>query len=130
MNRVIAEPFDHRVMDHTLQATPVDGKLRHLMAGIESAFLVPDLLTVAGQIKQFVGADGGIVEPIEQTDAGQPADPVRPRIYANAELAEGVGLFVNLAIDAARPQHERGGEATDTAADDDRLHGQTPTQPR
>jgi len=34
------------------------------MAGIEPALLVPDLLAVAGQIKQLVGADRDLIEPV------------------------------------------------------------------
>ena len=128
MDRVIAEPLDSGLMDHALQAAAVNRELRHLVAGIEAAFLVPNLLPMTGQVEQLVGADRDRVEPIEETDTGQLTDRMRQRVDADTELADGIGLFVNFALDAAGPQHERGGEATDTAADDDRLHGQTPTR--
>src|ERR1700738_663769 len=54
-----AQPLDHGLMNHALQATAVDGKLRHVVAGIEPAFFVPDLLAVAGQKKKLLGAGGG-----------------------------------------------------------------------
>ena len=51
-------------------------------------------------------------------------------LTANAKLADGIRLLKELAINATRPQHERGGETTDTTADDDRFHGLNSTQPR
>src|SRR5262249_4272920 len=54
------------------------------------------------------------------------ADGMRQRVDTDAKFADGIGLLVNLAINAAGSQHERGGEPTYTATDDDRLHGQTP----
>ena len=106
----------------------MDGELRHLVAGIEPALLVPDLLAVAVEIKQFVGTDGDGIEPVEQSDAGEFADRMRQRVDADAELANAVRLLEQFAVDAARPQHQRGGEASDTAADDNRLHRPNSTQ--
>src|SRR5581483_4843146 len=123
MDGVVAETLDDGLMGHALQAAAVNRELRHLVAGIEAALLMPDLLPMTGQVEQLVGADRDLVEPIEQTDAGKLADRMRQGIDADAELADGIRLFVDLAVDAAGPQHERGGQTTDTAADDDRLHG-------
>src|SRR5437016_7054425 len=47
---------------------------------------------------------------------------MRQRIDTDAELADAVGLLEQLAIDAARPQHERSGKASDAAPDDDCFH--------
>src|SRR5215475_6487249 len=74
MNSLCTQPLDHGLMDHALQAAAVDRELRHVMAGIQPALFVPDLLTVTGQIKQLVGADGDLVEPIQQADRGELAD--------------------------------------------------------
>src|SRR6185437_6135307 len=115
---------------HTLQPAAMDGKLRHLMAGIEAALLMPDLLAMPRQIEQLIGANRDLVEPIQKANACQLTDRVRQRIDANTELADGIRLLKQLAIDATRPQHERCGEATDTAADADRFHGPNSTQPR
>src|SRR5205085_10005666 len=82
----------------------------------------PDLLTEAVQIGQLVGADRDRVEPLEQAELFQFLDRVRQRIDADAELADGVGLLINLALDAARMQHQRGDEPAHTSADDDGLH--------
>src|SRR5262245_52780802 len=120
---VRAQPLDHGLMDDALQAAAVDRELRNVVAGIEAALLVPDLLAVAGEIEELVGADRDLIEPVQQADGGQLADRMRQRVDADAELANGVGLLIEFAVNAARPQHERGGEAADTAADDDRLHG-------
>ena len=89
-DRPLAQPFDHRLMNHALQAAAVDGELRHVVAGIEPALFVPDLLAVPRQIKKFGGADGDGIEPVEQADAGEFADRMRQRVDADAELANGV----------------------------------------
>src|ERR1700693_900387 len=47
---------------------------------------------------------------------------MRQRIDADAEFADGLGLLEQFAVDAAGPQHQRGGQSADTAADDNRLH--------
>lgn len=41
------------------------------------------------------------------------------------EIANGVRLLVERAIDTARVQHERGRQSADPAADNDDLHGST-----
>src|SRR6185312_1632519 len=127
-DRILAQPLDHGLVDHALQAAAVDRELRHFMAGIQPALLVPDLLAVAGQIKQLIGADRDLIEPVHQADGGELADRMRQRVDANAKLPDGIGLLVKLAINAAGPQHQCGGEAADTAADDNRLHGPNSTQ--
>ena len=49
------------------------------------------------------------------------------RIDADAELVNSVRLLINLAVDAAGMQHERGRETADAAADDDGLQRVTTT---
>ena len=66
-----AQPLDHGLMDDALQPPAVDRELRHVVAGIEAALLVPDLLAVAGQIEQLMGADRDLVEPVQQADGRQ-----------------------------------------------------------
>src|SRR5690242_5919419 len=100
----------------------MNGELRYVVAGIEAAQLAPHFLAVAVEIIQLVGANGGSIEPVQQPEAGQLADRMRQRVDADAELADAVGLFEQLAVDAARAQHQRGGEASDAASDDDCLH--------
>src|SRR4051812_30677419 len=117
-DRIRAKPLDDSLMDDTLQPAAMHGKLRHLVPGIEAALFVPDLLAVAGQIKQLEGADRRSVELVEQAEAGELADRVRQRVDADAELLDGVGLLVQLAIDAACAQHQSRGEAANSAADD------------
>src|ERR1700760_1795387 len=64
MDRVVAEALDDSLMNHALQTAAMNRELRHLMTGIEAALLVPDLLAVASEIEQLVGADRGVVEPV------------------------------------------------------------------
>src|SRR5215831_7002091 len=100
-------------------------ELRYVVTGVEPTLFVPHLLTMTSQIEQFKGADCNLVEPIKQADRGELANCVRQRVYADAEFANGIGLFVELAIDAAGPQHQGGRKSAYPAADDDRLHGLT-----
>src|ERR1700704_6692455 len=129
-DRIAAEPFDHRLMNDALQAAAVDRELRHVVAGIQPALFVPHLLAVARQIEQLCGTDGDGIEPIEQADTGEFADRMWQSVDADAELADGVALFVQFAVDAARPQHQCRGQAPDTATDDNRLHRPTPLTTR
>src|SRR5580704_1640859 len=122
VNGFLAEPLLDGLKDHVLQPAAVDRELRHVMAGVDAANVAPDLLAMAIEIIKHVGADGGVVEFLQETEASQFADRMRQRVDADAELADGVGLFEQLAADAARPQHQGRGQATDTAADDNRLH--------
>src|SRR5438445_3358650 len=121
-DRIRTKAFDHRLMDHALQAATMDRELRHLVAGIEAALFVPDLLAVAGQVKQLEGADGRGIELVEQAKASEFADGMRERVDADAELTDGVGLLIQFAIDAPRAQHQGRGEAANSATDDNRLH--------
>ena len=100
----------------------MDRELRHVVTGIEAARLAPDFLAVTVEIIQLVGANSGGVEPVQQAKAGQLADRMRQGVDADAEFADGIGLFEQFAVDTAGPQHQRGGEAPDAASDDDRLH--------
>ena len=117
-----AQPFLDGAMDDALQASAMDRELRHVVTGIEAARLAPDFLAVTVEIIQLIGANRGGVEPVQQAKAGQFADRMRQGVDADAEFADGIGLFEQFAVDAARPQHQRGGEAPDAASDDDRLH--------
>ena len=126
--RDFAEPRAHRLIDHALQAAAVNGELRHVEAGIDAARLAPDLLAEAVGVEQLVGADGDGVEPLQQAELLELLDGVRQRVDADAELADAVGLLEHLAVDAAGMQHQRGGQAADPAADNDRLHDSTHTR--
>ena len=118
----------HRVMDHGLQASTVDRELRILKPGIGAARLAPDLLAIAVHVEQFVGADPDGVQSREQPDLSEFLDGGQG-VDADAQLANGIRLLENLAIDAAGMKHERGGEPADAAADDDRLHAVGPERP-
>src|ERR1700741_3609333 len=92
------------------------------MAGIEATLFVPDLLAMPGQIKQLEGSDRSGIELVEQAKASQFTDGVRQRVDADAEFADVIALLIQFAIDAAGPQHQGRDKATDSAADDNRLH--------
>src|SRR5580692_2107839 len=118
----LAEPFLDRPKNDVLQAPAVDRELRYVMAGIDAANVAPDFLTMAVEIIKHVGADRDVIELLQETEPGEFADRMRQRVDADAEFADGVGLFEQFAADAARPQHQGRGQAADTATDDNRLH--------
>ena len=124
----LAEPRARRLIDHSLQPAAMDRELRHVVAGIEPARLAPDLLAEAVQVEQLVGADRDGVEPFQEAELLQLLDGVRQRVDADAELADAVGLLVDLALDTTRMQHQRGGQPANSPADNDRLHALTLTQ--
>src|SRR5712671_815618 len=101
-------------------------KLRHVMAGVDAAGFAPDLLAMAIEIVKHIGADRDVVELLQQAEAGKFTDRMRQRIDADAEFADGVRLLEQFAADAAGPQHQCRGKASNTAADDNRLHRPTP----
>src|SRR5262249_35447444 len=121
----LGEPGAYRPVDDRLQPAAMDGELRHLVAGIGATQLAPDLLPEAVGVEQLVGSDPHRVEAFEQPELAQFLDRMRQRVDADAELTNGVRLLVDLAVDAAGVQHERGGETPDAAADNDDLHRPT-----
>ena len=84
-------------------------ELRHVETGIGAARLAPDFLTEAIGVEKFVGADTDLIEPVEQPEPRQFLDRMRQRVDADTEFADLICLFVNLAVDPARMQHERSG---------------------
>src|SRR5580692_1438512 len=122
VNGLRPQPLLDGAMDHALQPAAMDRELRHVMAGIDAAGFAPDFLAVAVEIIKHVGADRDIVELLQQPETGEFADRMRQRVDADAEFADGVRLLEQLAADAAGAQHQRGGQAPDTAPDDNRLH--------
>src|SRR5262249_40359005 len=121
-----AQARPHRLVDHRLQAAAMDGELRHVVAGIDAARLAPDLLAEAVGVDELVGADGDLVEARQQAEFGKLLDGMRQRVDADAEFAHRVRLLENLAVDAARVQHEGRSQPADSAANDDRLHVRNP----
>src|ERR1700722_18468231 len=122
VNDFLAETFFDRLKDDVLQAPAMDRELRHVMAGVDATNVAPDFLAMAVEIIKHVGADRDVVELLQKTEACEFADRMRQRVDADAELADGVGLFEQFATDAARPQHQGRSQAADTATDDNRLH--------
>src|SRR4030088_2130887 len=101
-------------------------EVRRVVAGIDAAGFAPDFLAMAIEVIKHVGADRDVVELLQQAEAGDFADRMRQGVDADAEFADGVRLFEQFAANAAGPQHQRRGEAANTAPDDNRLHRQTP----
>jgi hypothetical protein len=67
MDGILAETLLDRIVDHALQPTAMDRKLRHVVAGMDAAHFAPDLMAVTVEIVQLVRTDRDGVELIEQT---------------------------------------------------------------
>src|SRR5262249_23319386 len=122
VNAALAETRARGLQDDALQMSPMNRELRHVIAGIGSARLAPDLLAETVGVEQLERADCDLVEPIEQTEFSQLLDRMRQRIDADAELADRFGLLEDLAIKTASMQHQRGCKPANAATDNDRLH--------
>src|ERR1700722_5231317 len=123
---VRSQPFLDGPMNHALQPAAMDRELRHVMAGVDTADVAPDFLAMAIEIIEHIGADRAVVALWQQAEAGEFADRMRQRIDADAEFADRIRLLEQFATDAAGTQHQRRGQAANTATDDNRLHRTTP----
>ena len=126
VNGVMAETLLDGAMDHALQPSAMNRELRNVVAGIDAARFLPDFLSMAIEIIKLAGADRDVIELLQQAKPGEFADRMRQGVDADAEFADGIRLLEQLAADAPCPQHQRGGQAADTAADDNCLHRPTP----
>src|SRR5215469_9466298 len=123
MDAMLADAFADGVVDHALQSAAMNRKLRHVIAGVEPARLAPDFLAEAIGIEQLVSADRDRIESLQKPERGELLDCMRQRIDADTEFADLLGLLEHLALDAARVQHQRGGQSANPAACNDRFHG-------
>jgi hypothetical protein len=123
MEAALTESRAGCLIDHALQAAAMDRELRHVETRIGAALLAPDLLAEPVHVEQLVGADRDRVEPLQEPEFLELLDGVRQRVDTDAELADGVSLLVDLAMDAACMQHQCGDEPANSSADDDGLHG-------
>src|SRR5262249_59909424 len=85
---VAAKPVGGSVQQDLLQRAAVNGKLRPFVTGLEAPRLAPDRLAVFGKIGQFLGADAGSAELIEQAKLDQLAYRMRQHVDADAERLE------------------------------------------
>src|SRR4029077_18900814 len=76
-------------------------------------------------VEQLVGSDPHCIEPIEQYELGQFLYCMRQGGGADVELAGGGRALEDFAVDTACMQHQRRGQAADSAPDDDHFHGST-----
>ena len=101
MDGVLAQPLLDGAVDYALQPSAMDRELRHVVAGLDAAPFAPDFLAMAVEIIEHVGADGDVVELLQQAETGELADRMRQRIDADAEFADRIRLFEQFATDAA-----------------------------
>lgn len=121
-HRVRSHALDHRVVKHLLEPAAMDGKLGVLVACVHAAKLAPDLLALAGQVTQFPCSQPHLVETRQQSQFGELGDGVGQGVDADTHFAHLRGLFDHLAGDAARVQHQGGGQSADACACDQDAH--------
>ena len=94
----------------------VDAELGGVVAGVGSAQLGPDGLAEAVGEDEFPRADADGVQGREEAEGCEFADGVGEGVDADAEFADGGGLFIDGAGDAGLVQREGRGQAADAAA--------------
>jgi hypothetical protein len=108
-------------MEHCLQLAAENAELRHFVSGVAAPQFLPDRLAEAIAVEQLASPDTGAVEFRQETEAREDTDGVRQHVEANAELSQLGRLLEYLWLKSGLVQAEGGGEATDTAANDQDL---------
>src|SRR5688572_21104916 len=104
-DRVGPEPLLDGLVDHELEAPPVDGELRDFEAGLDAAGLAPDLLAEPVGVDQLIGSDGHLIEALQKAELLQLLDGVRERVDADTEFPDRVRLLVDISRDPLRVKH-------------------------
>ncbi len=111
-----AQPLHHRVIEHFLEPSAVDGKLWHWRARPHAAPFAPDLLPEAVQVNQLFRPDAGGVQHIQQVQLSQFLDGMGERVDADADLSNRRGLLIDRRLDPAFMQHQGKRQPSDPAA--------------
>ena len=119
---ILAQPFDHGIIQQLLQTAAMDGELRHFEARMHAARLAPDGLSEAVHIDQLMRADGDRIEHRQQAQLGQFGNGMRQRVDADTHFAHLGRLFVDSRLNPALMQHQSGGQTADAATNDNCLH--------
>ena len=115
----LAQALHHRVAEHALEHAAMDRELGHRVTGVQAAQLAPHLLAEPVHVDELVGAHRHRVQPLEQAERLKLSDRMRQRVDAHAQLADRGRLLEHAAGQPAPVQRQRGGQASDAAADDD-----------
>src|SRR5688572_29443708 len=123
LDPVGAQALEGCPVQHALELAAMDTDLRHVVAGVEAAGLVPDRLAAMGHVQQTSGANADPVELGQQAERRQLLDGVRQHVDANAELPHLCCLLEDLSLDADLVECKGGGQAADASSRDQYLHG-------
>ena len=118
-NVLVAQPLGRGIEQDLLQRAAMDRELRPFVTGLDAARLAPDRLAVLGEIREFLGAHGGRIEPVVQAELDQFAHRVRQYIDADAERPQLGHAFENSGGNADLVQAERQRQPADAAAGDE-----------
>src|SRR5215831_6718567 len=118
MNMVRADPCPRRLIEHPLQLPTMDGKLRIIIAGVETTWFAPEFLAEAVGVDQLIGANSDAIKRVQETQLCEFLDRVWERIHADAEFTNATRLLEHLALDADGVQAERRRKPTNTPAND------------
>ena len=123
------EPLAHALEQYCLELAAMDAELGQRESGAQPTAPAHDLRSEPMRVAQILRTNPGLVELIEQRELSQLVDSVRQQIDAYAQLADGLALFVDRALDALPMQSQGCDETADPCADDDHTHGSTPSGP-
>src|SRR5215510_949212 len=118
MNMVRTDPGPGRLIEHPLQRATMDGKLRIIIACIETTRFAPEFLAEAVGVDQLSGANRDAIERLQETEFCQFLDRVWEHVDADAEFTNAARLLEHLTLNADGVQTQRRRKPTDTPTND------------
>jgi hypothetical protein len=118
MVTVRANPCPCCLIEHPLELATVDGKLRIVIAGVETTRFAPEFLAEAVGVNQLRGAYSNAIERVQKTEICEFLDRVWEHIDADAEFTNAARLLEHLAFNADGVQAQRRRKPADTPAND------------
>src|SRR5215510_5346469 len=86
MNMVRTDPGPSRFVEHPLQLATMDGKLRIIIARLETTRFAPEFLAEAVGVNQLSSANRDAIERLQEAELCQFLDRVWERVDADAEF--------------------------------------------
>ena len=93
MDSVVADPHPCGVVENPLQPATVNGELRVVVAGLNTARFAPNLLTESVGIDQFKGTISDAIECLKEAELRELPDRMRQNIDADTQLTNAARPF-------------------------------------